>query len=105
MLAQPQGEASAVVAARVAAALHRQMARQGRPNALLEAAQLDAHCPLDKAASSFLQQAAARLGWSGRGMHRAIKIARSIADLAGVQAITAAHLAEAMQYRRALGGV
>ena len=104
MLAQPQGEASAVVAARVAAALHRQMARQGRPNAMLEAGQLDAFCPLDSAASGFLQKAAARLGWSGRGMHRAIKIARSIADLAGVEAITAAHLAEAMQYRRALGG-
>jgi len=105
MLAQPQGETSAVVAARVAAALARQMARQGRPNALLEAGQLDDFCPLDAAASGFLQQAAARLGWSGRGLHRAIKIARSIADLAGVDHIRAAHLAEAMQYRRALGGV
>ncbi len=104
LLAQAQGETSAVVAARVAEAQARQLARQGRLNALLDAGQLDACCPLDEAASRLLQQAATRLGWSGRGLHRAIKIARTIADLAGAERITAAHLAEAMQYRRALTG-
>ena len=102
MLAQPQGEPSAVVAERVARAQAVQQARQAGPNAALDAGQLDALCPLDDAASRFLQQAAARLGWSGRGLHRAIKVARTIADLAGAERIAVAHLAEAMQYRRAL---
>jgi magnesium chelatase family protein len=105
LLAQPEGEASAVVAARVALAHARQQARQGMANALLAGAALDAVCPLDDAAARFLQQAASRLGWSGRGLHRSIKVARTIADLAGAERIAVAHLAEAMQYRRALPGV
>ena len=102
LLAQPQGEPSAVVAARVAAAAARQHVRQGGPNAMLDAAALDSHAVLDETASRFLQQAAARLGWSGRGVHRALKVARTVADLAGAEHIGVAHLAEAMQYRRAL---
>lgn len=104
LLAQPHGESSAEVAQRVAAAMARQQARQGRPNAALHAGQLDGLCPLDEAASRFLQQAATRLGWSGRGLHRVIKVARTIADLAGADRIAVAHLAEAMQYRRSLPG-
>ena len=104
LLQHPEGEPSAVVALRVAAARDRQLARQGVPNAQLEAAALDVHCLLDDAAKRFVQQAATRLGWSGRGLHRALKVARSIADLAGADAIGVAHLAEAMQYRRALPG-
>ena len=104
MLALPEGEASTVVAARVAQAHAVQMARQGGPNARLAGAQLDAMCPLDAAASRFLQQAASHLGWTGRGLHRAIQVARTIADLAGAQHISLPHLAEAMQYRRALPG-
>jgi magnesium chelatase family protein len=104
LLAQAEGETSAAVAERVALAHARQQARQAGPNAHLEAGQLDALCPLDGAASRFLQHAAARLGWSGRGLHRAIKLARTIADLAGAERIAVPHLAEAMQYRRALPG-
>ena len=59
---------------------------------------------LDDAASRFLQLAAARLGWSGRGVHRALKVARTIADLDSASRIGVPHLAEAMQYRRALPG-
>ncbi len=104
LLAQPQGEASSLVAERVAAAHARQIHRQGVCNAHLEAGALDSHAALDDAASRFLQQAAARLGWSGRGLHRALKVARTIADLAGAGQIAVPHLAEALQYRRALPG-
>ncbi len=104
LLAQPEGDASAVVADRVARAAAIQLARQGRANAELDAAGLDAMAALDASASAFLQQAAERLGWSGRGLHRSIKVARTIADLAGATAIAAVHLAEAMQYRRGLPG-
>ncbi len=104
MLAQPQGDSSAAVAQRVALAHARQLARQGGPNASLAAAQLDAVCALDAAAARFLQTAAARLGWTGRSLHRALKVARTIADLAGADAISVVHLAEAMQYRRVLAG-
>ena len=104
LLAQPQGEPTALVAERVAQAQAWQAARQGGPNAALDAGQLEAFCPLDETANRFLQQAATRLGWSGRGLHRVIKVARTVADLAGAERIAVAHLAEAMQYRRALPG-
>jgi len=104
LLAQAAGEPSAVVARRVAVARERQLARQGVANAALAAAQLDLHCALDDAARRFAEQTALRLGWSARGLHRAIKVARTIADLAGSDAIALAHLAEAVQYRRALPG-
>jgi len=104
LLAQPAGEDSAAVAARVAAARARQQARQGRPNARLDAGALDTLCPLDEPARRFVQQAASRLGWSGRALHRVLKVARTVADLDGAEALAVPHLAEAMQYRRALPG-
>jgi magnesium chelatase family protein len=91
------------VAQRVAAARERQVQRQGRPNAELEAAQLDAHCPLDDSAAEFLRHAADRLGWSGRRLHRTLKVARTVADLAARPNIEVAHLSEALQLQRALG--
>jgi len=59
---------------------------------------------LDEAAAKFLNVAATRLGWSGRSTHRALKVARTIADLAGAHSTQVAHVAEAMQYRQALRG-
>lgn len=102
MLAEADGDGSAVVAVRVAAARTRQLQRQGGVNAALEPAQIDAHCALDAATSRFAENAAQRLGWSGRSLHRVIKLARTIADLAGVERIETGHLAEAMQLRRGL---
>jgi magnesium chelatase family protein len=106
LLSLPAGEPSLAVAARVALARQRQTDRQGGPNGRLEAGQLDTLCPVDAAASRFLASAAQRLGWSGRRLHRCLKVARTIADLAAgphaAPPITAAHLAEAMQLGRAL---
>jgi magnesium chelatase family protein len=102
LLAQPDGEPSAAVGARVAAARQRQQQRQGRPNAELDAAQIDALCALEPAAARIAQTAAQRLQWSSRGLHRALKLARTVADLAGAEAIATAHVAEALQLRRSL---
>jgi magnesium chelatase family protein len=100
---QPDGEASSTIAERVAAARARGIARQGVPNAELDAAGIAVHCTLDGAAEALLHKAAARLGWSGRGLHRALKVARTIADLAASDTIAATHVAEALQYRRGPG--
>jgi len=57
---------------------------------------------LDAAALKFLHAAATKLGWSGRALHRAMRVARTIADLAGAERPGAAQVAEAIQYRRSL---
>ena len=102
LAAVPDGEPSAVVAERVARARGRAVERQGEANAALAGAALDLHCRLDAGSSSFLQAAATRLGWSARGFHRILRVARTIADMEGVADIATAHLAEAIQYRRVL---
>ena len=104
MMALPDGEASAAVAARVAAARARQMQRQGEPNGLLVAGRIDAICVLDDTAARFLRSAAERLAWSGRRLHRCLKVARTIADLAAAERIASVHIAEALQLQRVLGG-
>ncbi len=104
LMALPDGESSATVALRVAAARQRQTDRQGQANALLEAGQIDAVCQLDDAAARFVRSAAQKLGWSGRRLHRCLKVARTIADLAGSDSITTAHAAEALQLQRVLSG-
>jgi magnesium chelatase family protein len=102
LMAQPDGEPSAVVAGRVATARERQMHRQGRPNAQLEPADLDVHGATDEAATRLLRASAERLGWSGRRLHRTLKVARTVADLAGSEGILAPHVAEAIQLQRVL---
>ena len=98
----PDGEPSAAIAARVAAARERALQRQGVLNHALAGEALQRHAALDASGSSFLESAAQRLGWSARGYHRTLRVARSIADLAGSAAITLPQLAEAIQYRRVL---
>ena len=100
--AAPDGEPSAVIAARVATARANARSRQGCLNAQLEGDALDRHAALAPPALRFLQTSAARLGWSARSFHRILRSARTIADLAESATIDVPHLAEAIQYRRVL---
>ncbi len=102
LLAAPDGESSSTVRQRCVAARELALARQGSPNQSLQGKAIDQHVALDGAAMKFLNVAATRLGWSARSTHRALKVARTIADLAGSGATQTRHVAEAMQYRRAL---
>ncbi len=97
-----EGESSATVRARVVAARERQLVRQDRPNAHLTPDEIDRHCLPDCAGAALLKQAMARLDLSARGYHRILKVARTIADLAGDDIIRGPHIAEAVQYRRGL---
>jgi magnesium chelatase family protein len=96
----PQGEASAVVRARVAEARARQRAR-GTPhgNATLEGCRLREHARLGAAAHRLLMSAATRFGLSARAHDRVLRVARTVADLEGGGALGVAHVAEALHYR------
>ncbi len=98
----PPGEATATLRERVERARAVAMALQGKPNHALQGQEIDDHVHLDAAAAKFLNVAAARLGWSARSTHRALKVARTIADLAGAATTEVSHVAEAVQYRRVL---
>jgi magnesium chelatase family protein len=102
LLQAQTAESSEQIRARCSAARARAIERQGTSNQALQGQALDQHLLLDAAAAKFLNVAAARLGWSARSTHRALKVARSIADLADARTTQVAHVAEAMQYRRAL---
>lgn len=96
------GETSAQIRERVVLAHALALTRQGQSNQRLEGSALDQHLQLAPAAKDFVQTAAVRLGWSGRSLHRVLKVARTIADLAGSRTTETPHVAEAVQYRRAL---
>lgn len=96
LVGAPAGEASATVRERVERARARALARQGYPNQALQGQMLQDD------ALQFLQRAANRLGWSARSTHRTLRVARTIADLAGATHTGADHVAEAVQLRRGL---
>jgi magnesium chelatase family protein len=102
LLQTAPGESTTSIRERCIGARLRAEQRQGKPNQALAGQDIDRHALLDNAALGFLNTAAARLGWSARGTHRALKVARTIADLASSQRIGVSHVAEAMQYRRVL---
>jgi len=98
--ARATGESSESIRARVTAARERQLARQGKPNVQLTSREVDKYAAPDAAGEQTLKQAISRLGLSARGYHRVLKVSRTIADLAGAETISAAYVAEAVQYRR-----
>ena len=102
LAAAPDGESSGAVATRVATASARALERQGCSNARLAPSDIDQQCRAESAAMALLQKAAARLSWSGRSYHRVLRVARTVADLAGSERITPAQMAEAIQLRRGL---
>ena len=102
LLGAGSGEPSATVALRVRRAAERQLARQDSLNEALGGAELDRLCRPDAAAEKLLRSAMARLAWSARSYHRVLRVARTIADLDGLEAVGQAQVAEAIQYRRAI---
>ena len=97
---KPEGEPSSAIRRRVAGARDAALARQGKPNARLGAAEVDLYCTPDGPGEALLRQAMQRLALSARAYHRVLKLARTIADLAGAPHVLSAHVAEAIQYRR-----
>ncbi|HEX7455261.1 MAG TPA: YifB family Mg chelatase-like AAA ATPase [Gallionella sp.] len=100
LLKQADGENSASIQARVEVARQRQLARQNKPNAQLSVTEIDSFCAPDAQGEALLRQAITRLYLSARAYHRVLKMARTIADLAGSENIQTVHIAEAIQYRR-----
>ncbi len=98
------GEPSAAIAMRVTNARERQRKRfEGCEHVLTNAdmgpTEVRKYCAMDEAGRSLMRQAMAQLGLSARAYHRVLKIARTIADLAGEEQVMPVHLAEALQYR------
>ncbi len=100
----PPGESSATVAQRVAEARKIQQRRFGPDcstpvNAAMNSKQLKRHCRLDPKAQALLDQAFEKLGLSARSLTRILKVARTLADLAGQERLGSAQIAEAIHYR------
>ncbi len=97
----PEGEeSSATIRGRVISARNIAMQRSGKVNAALSAKEVMTYCTLSQAGDKLLAQAMERFGLSNRAYHRILKLARTIADLAGIEHIDIAHLSEAIGYRK-----
>jgi len=102
LLQTADGETSLQIAARVQQASLHQQARQHKSNHLLSTSEIDLHCQPEASGEALLRTAMQRMNWSARAYHRVLKVARTIADLVDEPVILQAHIAEAIQYRRAL---
>ena len=93
-------ESSAAVAARVATARDRQLARQGQANAQLDGPVVAGRVKAERAALQLLAGAMRQLALSARAYHRVLRVARTIADLAGSTTVTTVHVSEAITLRQ-----
>jgi magnesium chelatase family protein len=98
---EPSAEPSVSVRDRVGRARGTQTVRQGSPNSMLSGRRLREVCALGGDAEVLFSRAVETLGLSGRGHDRVLRVARTVADLAGERGIGAEHVAEALNYRRA----
>ena len=101
-----KGDSSSVIRARVEAARvvqHARFAPLNKPNILINAdmgpAEVQEFCVLDSAGANLMRAAMQQMNLSARGYHRTLKLARTIADLAGSEKVEMYHLTEALQYR------
>lgn len=94
-----KSESSTQIQQRVKRARQRQQQRSGKPNAQLTARQTKEQCPLDNAGHSLLQQAMDGMGLSARGCDRLLRVALTLADLAGEETLHSDHLMEALSLR------
>jgi len=97
---QAAGEKSNVIQQRVEQCYSKQLTRQNKTNSQLSVEEIDQYCVINSDCENLLKQAINRLNLSARAYHRILKLARTIADLSGVDAIGTQHIAEAIQYRR-----
>ncbi len=95
-------KSSQEIAQKIFKAREIQILRQNKPNAFLSSAEIDKYCNVHESGINLLKQVMQKMGWSARACHRAIKVARTIADLDNSEQILQQHIAEAIQYRRAL---
>lgn len=100
-----KNEHSADVRARVEQARSTQMNRANKTNCALTGKELEKYCVLSNNDKQLLDHAIQKLGLSARSFHRVLRIARTIADLAGNPNITTSHLTEALSYRRLEKGI
>lgn len=100
--AAADGEASMLIATRVARAYQRQLERQHKSNQRMSTRDIDRHCKLERDGERVLRESMFKMHWSARAYHRVLKLARTIADLDGSERILEPHVKEAVQYRRGL---
>jgi magnesium chelatase family protein len=101
LLDETKAEDSEIIRARVLRARELQTSRfnTARCNATLASREIQKYCELDERARQFIKGAAKKFSFSGRALFRTIKVARTIADLAGSKATEVEHLAEALHFR------
>ncbi|PSJ80067.1 YifB family Mg chelatase-like AAA ATPase [Neisseria iguanae] len=102
LMQQQAGESSASVLQRVLAARGKQYARQGKVNAALSVTELDSAANIEQEARDALGVMLEKLSLSARSFHRIMRVARTLADLAGDEAVGRHHVLKAISFRRAL---